>query len=113
MSRIKKKKVYIPTSDTSNIKVGTVKKDFYKEFDLIEAVEETEVFVFTIEELKKLLEDYTNRIIKGVELITCDSDGSDTCDLDEESITSQLTVFLEEIGCEDDTKEYDFWVKKQ
>ena len=108
MSKIKKKTVYIPTSNTSNIKVGTVKKDYYEEFDLIATVEETEVFVFTTEELKKLLEDYTNRIIKGVELITCDSDGSDTCDLDEESITSQLPAFLEEIGCEDDTKGYDF-----
>jgi|688.fasta_scaffold00478_132 hypothetical protein len=51
-----------------------------------------EAFVFTPEELKQLLEEYTNRIVENVKI-----DRIYEC-VDIKSITSQLELFKKEIG---------------
>lgn len=76
----------------------------------------TEAFVFTPEELKQLLEEYTNRIVENVKIeaepeigkitikeeINIDKHDMLKCNyvfsVNKESITSQLQPFLKEIG---------------
>ena len=58
----------------------------------------TETYVFTPEELKQLLEEYTNKIIENVATIHKTNDKDYT--IDKESITSQLSKFLKELGYE-------------
>lgn len=58
-------------------------------------------YFLTEEELKKLLSDYTDKIVENVDL-TAESyqsmqEGS-ICQIDKESITSQLPKFLKEQG---------------
>ena len=107
--------IYIPTSDDNNLLVGSIDKhDYYKSFTKERNVKEIEAFVFTPEELKKLLEDYTDRITENVDTMLVDNisntrteyrTGQDTphgydleIEVDKESITSQLPEFLKEIG---------------
>ena len=85
--------VYIPIKENSVFKIvesGIIEENCYPQ----------ESFVFTQEELKQLLQDYTDRIIENVELITCDIEGSDTCDINVDSIKEQLAKFLKENGYE-------------
>ncbi len=60
----------------------------------------TEAFVFTPEELKQLLEDYTNRIVENVKIKQEPAIfvKGQHISVDKESITSQLQPFLKEIG---------------
>jgi len=63
----------------------------------------TEEYVFTPEELKQLLEEYTNRIVEKAEAKTkCYpfGDMESYPVVDKESITSQLPKFLKEKGYE-------------
>jgi hypothetical protein len=57
----------------------------------------TEAHVFTSEELKQLLEDYTNRIVDNGK---CLHTGYGGYAINKKSITSQLPLFLKEIGYE-------------
>ena len=71
-------------------------------------LEEKQAYVFTPEELKQLLEEYTNRIVENAKTMpicgknheACNMPYCDTCSevVDKESITSQLPKFLKEIG---------------
>jgi hypothetical protein len=88
----------IPTYKASSLKVGAIKKDFYEDFESTAKVEETEVYVFTTEKLKQLLEEYTNRIIDNVEIEVFGSMGQvEYYSVNRESITSQLPLFLKEL----------------
>jgi len=70
----------------------------------------TKIYVFTPEELKQLLEKYTDKIIRNVKLNKPDRYGRTTSEtyygedgdvyVDTKSITSQLSNFLKEIGYE-------------
>jgi len=91
--------VYIPTSDDNNLLVGSIdKQDYYKSFTKERNVKEVEVFVFTPEELKKLLEDYTDRIVTNADVTESDEHFQDVCFVNDNSITSQLPKFLKELG---------------
>jgi hypothetical protein len=96
--------VYIPIETT---------KEFWKKFDsgeipdyeiiscsngerLDEWVDSKEGYFFTPEELKQLLEEYTNRIVENVK-VEYKKDLL-TGEVDKESITSQLHKFLKEKG---------------
>lgn len=58
-------------------------------------IQESEGYFFTSEELKQLLEEYTNRIIENATTIEETNYRGDYWDVvDKESITSQLTKFL-------------------
>ena len=51
--------VYVPTNKSSNLKVGTIEREWYKEFNLIATVESQELITFTPEEWKNFLQMYT------------------------------------------------------
>jgi hypothetical protein len=64
---------------------------------------ETEAYVLTPEELKQLLEEYTNRIVENIKHIDVGEIGEDGNHypyyiVDKESITSQIPKFLKEKG---------------
>lgn len=78
--------------------------EFYapKAGEALKVIKPTEAFVFTPEELKQLLSDYTNRIVENSkayidsnnEWISPDVD----CKVIKSSITSQLDIQLKELG---------------
>jgi hypothetical protein len=95
--------VYIPIETT---------KEFWKKFDsgeipdyeiiscsngerLDEWVDSKEGYFFTPEELKQLLEEYTNRIVENGK---CLHTGYGGYTINKKSITSQLPKFLKEKG---------------
>jgi hypothetical protein len=97
--------VYIPIEIT---------EEFWKKFDsgeipdyeiiscsngerLDEWVDSKEGYFFTPEELKQLLEEYTNRIVENAKICYISKWSEDKC-VDKESITSQLPKFLKEKG---------------
>ena len=86
--------VYIPIKEHSEFKIlegGIGLENCYP----------TEVYVFLPEELKQLLEEYTNRIVEKAEAKTkCYpfGDMESYHIIDKESITSQLPLMLKELG---------------
>jgi hypothetical protein len=75
--------VYIPTKEALNEGFST------QDFNSLEG------YFFTPEELKQLLEDYTNRIVENAEV---NVKGYNDYEVDKKSITSQLPLYLKEIG---------------
>ena len=82
------KTVYIPIKEHSEFKIlegGIGLENCYP----------TEAYVFLPEELKELLEEYTNRIVENAEAKVLGT-GDTWAEVVEESITSQLPKFLKE-----------------
>lgn len=79
--------VYIPKTTFPLNTKGTVK-------DLFEL--KPNVYIFTPEELKQLLEEYTNRIVKNVEFGQIENSKEYIECV--ESITNQLPLMLKELG---------------
>ena len=99
---MKKQIVYIPTNDEYSEKF-TEHILCDNQGGYIKNLERKEAYLFTPEELKQLLEDYTNRIIKNATAYEkCETFGNmDTyAAVDEDSITNQLPKFLKEIDYE-------------
>lgn len=113
MITIKKQTVYISANGKQEFTVCT-----YGMTDWIpeEPVIQVEAYVFTKEQLEKLLQDYTDKIVENVTLVgedahrinqpsvhqnsvyVTDSNGPDyVYTVDEESIRNQLPEFLKEI----------------
>lgn len=89
--------IYLPKEEGTLFVCGVVQG----EFSHITDVEYKKAYVFTPEELKTLLEEYTNRIIENTEtswVSDGDSTGMWEDVIDEESITSQLSKFLKKLG---------------
>lgn len=94
-----KQTVYIPKATFPLNTIGIVK-------DLFEL--KTDVIIFTPEELKQLMEEYTNRIVDNVDLkerrvsYPCSSgvEYGYVTSVNKKSITSQLPEFLKEKGYE-------------
>jgi len=94
-----KRTVYIPTNGEGELAACYFSR--FEEWTYKEGVKEIEAFVFTAEELKKLLEDYTNKIVNGVktknEYWEGLDDGETVTVIDKESITNQLSLILKKI----------------
>jgi hypothetical protein len=79
--------VYVPKPEVLNEGYSTA------DFNSLEA------YVFTPEELKQLLSEYTNRIVENTKITNDYGSGGELFDcIDKESITSQLPKFLKEKG---------------
>jgi hypothetical protein len=95
-----KQKVYIPANGEQELAVCYFSR--FEEWTYKEGVKEIDAFVFTPEELKKLLEDYTNKIVGGVktknEYWEGLDDGENVTVIDKESITQQLNLLLKKLG---------------
>lgn len=109
---IKKQTVYIPTNNDEDLAVCYFSS--FEEWTHKETVKETEGYFFTPEELKQLLEEYTNRIVEnhylnidgigeksnGQKYIV--DEGNHYCEteitVDKDSITNQLPLMLKELG---------------
>jgi hypothetical protein len=91
------KGIFINEEGNENIDDDTDIKDItpYKS-SITEWFKPTEAYVFTPEELKQLLEEYTNTIVENAK-VEYKKDLL-TGEVDKESITSQLPKFLNEIG---------------
>jgi hypothetical protein len=89
-----KQTVYIPVSDLNSSELIVCNEGI--ENSCLDRVKIVEAFVFTPEELKQLLEEYTNRIVENVK-VEYKKDLL-TGEVDKESITSQLHKFLKEKG---------------
>ena len=67
----------------------------------LDRVKLVEAYIFTPEELKQLLEDYTSKIVENAEGIYFFNNYSESTregvEINKESITSQLPKFLKEI----------------
>lgn len=86
--------VYIPVN--GDIDLAVCYFSGFEEWTHKENVTQVKAYVFTPEELKQLLEDYTDRIVKNAQFGTVeDSDEYIKC---QESITSQLSLILKELG---------------
>ena len=92
-----KQTVYIPVSDLNSSELIVCNEGI--ENSCLDRVKIAEAFVFTPEELKQLLSEYTNRIVENAEAYivdtTDDSRGLPT--IDSLSITSQLPKFLKKL----------------
>jgi Icc-related predicted phosphoesterase len=90
--------VYIPTNGDSDLAICQFNLG---EWGHLNTVKEIETFIFTPEELKKLLKNYTDRIIKNIQIIDTGLIGEEGwesyMEVDEKSITSQLSKFLKEL----------------
>jgi hypothetical protein len=101
---IKKQTVYVPTNNDKDLAVCYFSS--FEEWTHKETVKETEGYFFTPEELKQLLEEYTNRIVENATVTPIDheeiSEGSwrPVWGVDDESITNQLPLMLKELGYE-------------
>jgi hypothetical protein len=99
-----KQTVYIPTNNDEDLAVCYFSS--FEEWTHKETVKETEGYFFTPEELKQLLEEYTNRIVENATVTPIDheeiSEGSwrPVWGVDDESITNQLSLMLKELGYE-------------
>ena len=54
---IQTKTVYVPTYKSSNLKVGTLTKDFYEDFQSHDTVESKELITFTTEEYNEHIKE--------------------------------------------------------
>lgn len=60
--------IYIPTSDNTNLMVGSLdKRDFYQNFEKTCNVKEQDSIVFTQNEFNEFLENHRKEILNGVE----------------------------------------------
>jgi hypothetical protein len=94
--------VYVPTNKSSNLKVGTIEREFYEEFILIDTVESQELITFTPQEFETFKREF------GIELLEKAADNayvdnnhqqgcswdSDDFEVNKESITSVLDDYL-------------------
>ena len=93
---IKKQTVYVPTNNDKDLAVCYFSS--FEEWTHKETVKETEGYFFTPEELKSLLEEYTNRIVENATAETeYELNGDEYVRVDKESITNQLPLMLKEI----------------
>jgi hypothetical protein len=92
-----KQTVYIPVNGEQD---KVVCEDYNDWMDKITGVKEVSGYFFTPEQLKQLLEDYTNRIVENATITYTEEKTWDFTEVDKESITSQLTGFLKENGYE-------------
>jgi hypothetical protein len=90
--------------DSSYIELG--EWDIEKQAKLLKVkvwLKPTEIYAFTPEELKQMLEDYTNRIIENVKTVLiedeCPLTGQEfeIREVDKKSIQNQLTIILKEL----------------
>ena len=88
-----KQTVYIPVSDLNSSELIVCNEGI--ENSCLDRVKIVEAFVFTPEELKQLLEEYTNRIVDNGK---CLHTGYGGYAINKKSITSQLPKFLKEKG---------------
>jgi len=65
--------------------------DDFSESDLIELIE------YSKEHTKQNIEALREKLKEEIEIITIDSDGNDTCDIDYDSIDQTINQFLENI----------------
>jgi hypothetical protein len=87
--------VYIPINGESKLAVVV-----YENGEHVEQVIEKEVYIFTPEELKQLLEEYTNRIVENAEVHTefFDEESNPIYQVNRQSILSQLPLMLKKLG---------------
>ena len=98
-----KQTVYIPVSDLNSSELIVCNEGI--ENSCLDRVKIVEAFVFTPEELKQLLEEYTNRIVENIKHIDVGEIGEDGNHypyyiVDKESITNQLPLMLKKLGYE-------------
>jgi hypothetical protein len=94
---IKKQTVYIPTNNDEDLAVCYFSS--FEEWTHKETVKETEGYFFTLEELKSLLEEYTNRIVENATAETkYELNGDEYGIVNKKSIQEQLPLMLKELG---------------
>ena len=99
---MKKQTVYMPTrverasgNFIGDNSVLLVKEQYDLDKDWVNLVKPTEGYFFTPEELKKVLSDYTDKIVENAQT-QCD-EGGETGFVNKESIQNQLTKILKEL----------------
>lgn len=56
--------VYVSTYKSSNLKVGTIEREWYEEFNLIATVESQELITFTPEEFEQFKREFGKNTLK-------------------------------------------------
>jgi len=97
MSKLLKQTVYISDTKPHPKFLAILEDNNVKYKDTKIGLEEKEGYFLTEEQLKELLQEYTDRIVEKAEITYTEEKTWDFTKVDKQSITSQLEPFLKEI----------------